>query len=86
MAIAFALLYLAHAATTADAFGAEKSLRAGWVTPLYFSTVTLATVGYGDLAPIKPFGQVLVVAEAAVGLLLIVVALQRVVGAITQDR
>lgn len=38
---------------------------------LYFSVVTLTTVGYGDILPIAPLARILAVAQMVVGLLLL---------------
>jgi voltage-gated potassium channel Kch len=50
------------------------------VDALYFSAVTITTVGYGDLSPEVWFGKLLVILEIFVGLILVVVAFQRVLG------
>jgi len=44
--------------------------------PLYFSTISIPTVGYGDMAPQKAEGRVVVAAEIAFGLFLLVVVIQ----------
>jgi voltage-gated potassium channel len=44
------------------------------VEAVYFSAITIATVGYGDLAPCRPVSQLLVVYEVLGGLVLIIVA------------
>jgi hypothetical protein len=41
------------------------------LTPLYFSLVTLTTLGYGDVTPASEAGQALVMAEVAVGYLML---------------
>lgn len=38
-----------------------------WFSPLYFSIVTLTTLGYGDVLPINAAGQALAVSQAIVG-------------------
>ncbi len=47
---------------------------------LYFSFVTLATLGYGDIAPVHPGVRLLVVMEALLGLLFISILVARMVG------
>lgn len=46
----------------------------GAVEALYFSAITITTVGYGDLAPCRSVTQLLVVYEVLGGLVLILVA------------
>ena len=38
---------------------------------LYLSTVTITTVGYGDIVPITPLARTLIAAEAVFGILVI---------------
>jgi hypothetical protein len=52
-----------------------------WVTPLYFSFVTITTLGYGDFSPQRWFGQILVMVEVLTGLVLFLVVLQRALSA-----
>jgi hypothetical protein len=46
-----------------------------FVEALYFSGVTIATLGYGDIIPIHPVSQLLSIYEVFSGILLVVVAL-----------
>lgn len=48
------------------------------ITPIYFSTISISTVGYGDMAPQTAEGRVIVAAEIAFGLFLLVIVVQRV--------
>ncbi len=47
---------------------------------LYFSVITMATVGYGDITPISSVARALVVAEALLGQLYLVSVVAAVVG------
>ncbi|MFN0019155.1 MAG: potassium channel family protein [Pirellulaceae bacterium] len=78
--VAFASIYLAITVLTGDKFGAgsDPGFLASWVHPLYFSMITIATVGYGDFAPQTSCGRFIVIIEVFCGLLLLVVVLQRV--------
>ena len=38
-----------------------------WLTPVYFSVVTYTTLGYGDVTPIHPLGEFLVILEVILG-------------------
>ena len=51
------------------------------VTSLYFSFVTLTTLGYGDITPTSPAARMLAVVEAIMGQLYIAVLVARLVGA-----
>jgi voltage-gated potassium channel len=46
----------------------------GYVDALYFSVMTIATVGYGDLAPVTPLGRLVTVAYVIIGLGIFVAA------------
>jgi hypothetical protein len=47
---------------------------------LYFSTITIATVGYGDIRPVSLPAKVAVMVEVVAGFLLIVVSIGTVIG------
>jgi len=53
---------------------------------IYFSFVTLTTVGYGDVQPINPVARTLAVAEALVGQLYIAILIASLVGMALQTK
>jgi hypothetical protein len=69
-ALAFALLYLYSGALAGHA-GVVQS----WGEAVYFSIITAATVGYGDIAPRTAVGRGLVVAQVLSSLLFIAIVL-----------
>jgi hypothetical protein len=77
VAICFAVLYLAAAHN--DCFGSD--LREYPMKAFYFSALTISTLGMQNTGPLHEFGQALQVTEVGVGLLLVVVAIQRVITA-----
>jgi len=94
--IAFATIYICVAYLYGDPFGTIASadqqtgrnlavckgaIAQDQFTSLYFSTITIATVGYGDHAPQTFQGRIVVVAEIFYGLFLLVVVIQRAMGA-----
>jgi voltage-gated potassium channel Kch len=46
---------------------------------LYYSYVTLTTVGYGDITPVRPIARTLAIAEALSGQLYLAVMIARLV-------
>ena len=52
---------------------------------LYFSLVTLATLGYGDILPSSPFTQMLAVLEAVIGHFFMAVLVAWLVGMFIYD-
>ncbi|HXV61623.1 MAG TPA: ion channel [Vicinamibacteria bacterium] len=46
----------------------------------YFSYVTLTTLGYGDITPVKPIARALAVVEAVIGQLYVGILIARMVG------
>jgi uncharacterized protein YjbI with pentapeptide repeats len=44
-------------------FGADST----WLTPIYFSTVTFTTLGYGDITPTTSLTQIIVMVEVTLG-------------------
>ncbi len=51
------------------------------VKPIYFSAVTMSTLGYGDLAPQTDLGRVVVPIQTILGLVLIVIVFTRILNA-----
>jgi len=72
IAFAFAYVYLFTAMSTPDSFRFPSTI-AGIADPgldasmMYFSFVTLATLGYGDILPYSESARILAVIEAVVG-------------------
>jgi voltage-gated potassium channel Kch len=54
---------------------------AHWSTFLYFSMVTLTTLGYGDIIAIRPAARMFAVLEATAGVLYLAITVARLVGA-----
>jgi voltage-gated potassium channel Kch len=55
-------------------------LGAGSVTALYYSVVTLTTLGYGDVTPVTTAARMTAALEAMVGQVYLVVLVARLVG------
>lgn len=70
---------------------AMKGVEAGqWVDNMpimtYFSFVTLTTLGYGDISPVTPVAQVLVILEAVTGMFYIAIIVASLIGAAMRGR
>lgn len=72
---AFAYAFADNGETRVMRFSSEPSNVA-----LYYSFVTLTTLGYGDITPVSPIARVLAAAEAFLGQLYLVVLVARLVG------
>jgi voltage-gated potassium channel len=74
LAIVFACLYRIADMTTAEPLFsvAGQPQRLTFAEALYFSVVTLATVGYGDIFPVGPLARLLAVLQIVAGLLLLI--------------
>jgi Ion channel len=53
---------------------------------MYFSLVTITTLGYGDLAPAPPWGRLTAAGEAVIGQVFLVTVVALVVGLLAQRR
>ena len=85
----FGLLHWAIELTWPGSFaepGAGPPARFALSTAIYFSFVTLATLGYGDVVPRTEVARGLAVLEAVGGQLYIAVTIARLVGAHLQPR
>ncbi len=72
-ASAYELLHLIHP----DAFSGAVGNAPGALTWIYYSFVTLTTMGYGDITPVHPIARSLAISEALTGQLYIAVTLAR---------
>lgn len=72
----FAFLYRANCRI----FGAHAPVMDRPIYALYFSAVTLLTIGYGDFAPKTQLGFIMVITEGCVGLAMTVLILSRIIG------
>ncbi len=77
---AFAAIYATIAWADPAAFATPAGMPPGWQQMLYYSYVTLTTVGYGDITPRSPVAQSVAASEAVLGVLYTVVLLARLVG------
>ena len=82
LAFNFALLY--YFWPMADLF--TKPIEGGFFESLYFSGVTLATLGYGDILPKHWFCRLLALSEVFAGILLIAIAIATYIGAVNEKR
>lgn len=83
--LGFALAMNFDARVTSDAYFAQVR-DASLSQYVYFSYVTLATLGYGDLTPATAVGRLLAVIETIAGSLYLVTALSLVVSRIGTER
>lgn len=81
--LAFAIFYLLlH--FSGDKFASKTwpgDFATTFLTPIYFSFVTITTLGFGDFSPDCWPARLCVVLEVGFGFLLLLVVLQRVLGA-----
>ena len=61
--------------------GAPTGARVPRAALLYFSLITLTTVGYGDIVPVTPAARVFAALEGAAGVLYIAITVARLVAA-----
>jgi voltage-gated potassium channel len=61
--------------------GAPATARVPRAALLYFSLITLTTVGYGDIVPVTPAARVFAALEGAAGVLYIAITVARLVAA-----
>jgi len=78
--LAFATMYEALSFWKPHAFSSANENLEHLEALVYFSLVTLSTVGYGDIVPAIPEARVLAVSEAIFGQLYLAVLMARLVG------
>ena len=83
IAIDFSVLYTFLEAISPGAFKGlgGGSTRAAFIDLMYFSFVTLGTVGYGDILPVHPVARILAMMEMVVGQFYIAILVATLVGA-----
>ncbi|MCB0968238.1 MAG: two pore domain potassium channel family protein [Ilumatobacter sp.] len=85
IAIAYCYVYLYVDAVTDHQFFAQDRPIGSWEF-MYFSLVTITTLGYGDLSPDGAFGGLLATSEAVLGQVYLVTFVAMVVGLLIQQR
>lgn len=87
LGVIWALVYsLVDLADPASFAGIDASTRAGWDSGwIYFSFVTLTTLGYGDITPVTATARSLAYTEAIAGQFYIAVLVAGLVGAYISD-
>lgn len=68
---AFAVVYVFTSSIDPSSFSTGKPL--GVVESIYFSTITAATIGYGDIAPKTDVARLIVVAQVSISLLYVII-------------
>jgi len=61
-------------------------INASFIDALYFSVVTLSTVGYGDISPVGPLARALAASEVVTGVLLLLFGFSEIMRSAEQDR
>lgn len=57
-----------------------------WADLMYFSFVTLTTLGYGDIAPLSPHARALAIVEAMTGVMYVAVMVAGIVGSLVASK
>jgi hypothetical protein len=83
LGMTWAMLYLLVSLLDPNAFLLAGSAAAGnafdGFDAMYFSFVTITTMGYGDISPVSPVARMLAVLEATTGVLYLAVLIARLV-------
>lgn len=79
LGLAWAYAYQLIAYLSPGAFSGSVTVSGGFSSWTYFSFVTLATLGYGDISPVDPVARSLATAEAITGQLYLAVLIARLV-------
>ena len=61
--------------------GFDKNILVSIVTPIYFSFITFATIGYGDIVPISDFLKFVVIFQIIISYMMLIVIIQDIIGA-----
>jgi len=77
----WAFCYAAADMLQPGAFNGHDAASSGFSDFIYFSFITLTTLGYGDMTPASPMARMLAVLEGIIGQLYIAILIARLVGA-----
>jgi len=82
LGLIWTLLYLLLAQTTPGAFNGmpQASWLENFADAVYFSFVTITTLGYGDISPVSPMARFLVIMEAIVGVFYMAILVASLIG------
>ena len=60
----------------------------GWklIDSLYFSVITLTTIGYGDLAPTKPISKIFTIIYIFIGIGILIMFIEKVARTTIEDK
>ncbi len=83
IALAANLLFLSTASWQSEPFFGSPEPSTSF---MYFSLITITTLGYGDLTPVTSLGRLLAAGEAIVGQVFLVTFVAMIVGLFAQDR
>ena len=82
LGLIWAMLYLLIAEVVPGSFNGVQ--QAPWLenfsTAIYFSFVTITTLGYGDISPVLPFARFLVFMEAIIGVFYMAIVVASLIG------
>lgn len=88
LGLIWAFLYLVIAETVPDSFNGLS--QAPWLenfsAAIYFSFISLTTLGYGDISPVLPLARFLVYMEAIVGVFYMAILVASLIGIRLSDR
>jgi hypothetical protein len=84
--LAFALVYGVLASVWPDAFLTSTAGPASFPDLVYFSFVTLLTIGFGDVTPVTPVARAVVLVEGLFGVVFTTVVMASLVAAHLQQR
>ncbi len=88
--VCFAIWYLVIVCAFGDAFRASGDTNSGfvadWITPLYFSAISITTIGFGDFSPQTLLSKGAVILEVFYGIFLFVVVLQKAMASAGQTQ
>jgi len=84
--LAFAVLYGVITNLRPDAFLTTSGSPASFPDLVYFSFVTLMTIGFGDVTPAGPFARAFVITEGLFGIMFTTIVMASLVAAYLQQR